>query len=138
MKGFFGMPITVEPLAQSNGAEPVLVYRFSGRVTLADLENLRAQEAPFFSELAPNECLKIMLDFSELYTIPAELFAPLQHTRLVRDRRVCIVSVVGANPYLRALAISLGLIAARHNFVFSATREDALQTLQRYPTANCA
>ena len=48
------------------------------------------------------------------------------------------MSVVGANPYLRALAISLGLIAARHNFVFSATREDALQTLQRYPTANCA
>ena len=127
------MPITVESI----DAEPVLVYRFSGRVTLPDLENLRAQEAPFFNTLAPGECLKIMLDLSDLYTIPAELFAPLQHTRLVRDRRVCIVSVVGANAYLRALAMSLGLIAARHDFVFSATREEALQTLERHPAATC-
>lgn len=59
-----------------------------------------------------------MLDLTDLYTIPAELFAPLQQTRLVRDRHVCVASVVGANAYLRALAISLGLLAAQHAFVF--------------------
>ena len=96
------MPIIVERI----DPDPVLVYRFSGRITLGDLEALRAQEAPHFSTVQPDDCLRIILDLSELYTIPAELFAPLQHTRLVRDRRVCVVSVVGANAYLRALAMN--------------------------------
>lgn len=128
------MPITVEHIEP----DQVLVYTFSGRITLDDLEALRAQEAPYFSELQPDNCLRIMLDLSELYTIPAELFAPLQHTRLVRDRQVCVVSVVGANPYLRALAISLGLLAARHDFVFYNTREEALIALGQRSTANHA
>lgn len=119
------MPITVERIEPDS----VLVYRFSGRITLGDLEALYAQEAPYFSALQPDDCLPIMLDLTDLYTIPAELFAPLQQTRLVLDRQVCVVSVVGANAYLRALAISLGLLAARHDFLFYATREEALSAL---------
>lgn len=41
------MPITVERIEP----DPVLVYRFSGRITLGDLDALYTQEAPYFSAL---------------------------------------------------------------------------------------
>jgi len=123
------MPITVEQI----GSASVLAYTFSGRITLSDLEGLRSSEAPFFDGLAPGASLAIMLDMTGLYSIPAELFAPLQQSRVVSDRRVRVVSVVGANPYLRALAMSLGLLTARADFVFHPTRADALRELGAAP-----
>ena len=42
---------------------------------------------------------------------------------------MCVVIVVGANPYLRALAISLGLLSNQHAFIFRQTMDEALATL---------
>ncbi len=123
------MPITVEYLESG----PLLYYEFSGRITLHDLETLRERETPYFDAIRPGSRVAVVLDLTQLLTIPAELFAPLQQSRVVSDERVSVVGVVGANPYLRALAISLGLIAAKHDFVFCQTRDEALHRIATHP-----
>ncbi|HMM28876.1 MAG: hypothetical protein AAGU78_16260 [Chloroflexota bacterium] len=113
----------------------VLVYEFNGRITLGDLETLYRLEAPFYDSLEPGACLAVLLDLTHLYSVPAELFAPLQQSRMVNDPRVRVAGVAGANSYLRALATSLGLIAAkRTGFAFYQTRAEALRQLGGQPT----
>ncbi|MBN2303080.1 MAG: STAS domain-containing protein [Anaerolineae bacterium] len=119
------MPIHIHQLA----SDYILCYRFSGHITHADLEELRVAEEPFFDQLPPERCHSIIADLSDLHTLDATLFPPLQEMRLVCDTRVCVVVVVGANPYLRALAISLGLTSSQHGFLFRSTVEEALAVL---------
>jgi len=107
----------------------VLVYEFSGRIALGDLETLRRLEAPAYDRLRSGDLLQVLLDLTHLYSIPAELFAPLQKSRVVSDPRVRVAGVIGANPYLRALATSLGLITLRRDFTFHPTRAEALAHL---------
>ncbi|MCC6799133.1 MAG: hypothetical protein IT325_03395 [Anaerolineae bacterium] len=107
----------------------VLVYEFSGRITLDDLETLHRREAPFYDTLGPGDSLFALLDLTHLYSVPAELFAPLQQARVISDPRVRVAGVIGANPYLRALATSLGLITLRRDFIFHPTRAEALAHL---------
>lgn len=112
----------------------ILVYEFSGRIRLSDLETLRHLETPFYNSLGADNDLVVLLDLTGLYSIPAELFAPLQQLRMINDLRVRAAGVIGANAYLRALATSLGLITRRHDFVFHSTRAEALARLGKEPT----
>ncbi len=120
------MSITVQSLS-SNAY--ILHYCFSGQITAADLAQLGADERTFYDQLADDEVVSVLLDWSQLNTIPAQLFPQLQNMRLVRDEQVYWIIVVGANPYLRALAISLGVITANRRFTFRATLADALHIL---------
>lgn len=109
--------------------EPILCYTFSGHLTYADLEALRYAEDPYFAALPDRGGYDIIADLSALDTIDAALFPQLQEMRLVCDTRVCAVVIVGANPYLRALAISLGLVTQRREFLFRNTLTEALVLL---------
>jgi hypothetical protein len=120
------VPIEIERL-ESNPY--ILQYRFAGKITPADLSVLAAREAPLFAGLGVNECFSVVADWSQIETIAAPLFPHLQNMHLIRDPKVCWVIVVGANPYLRALAISLGVISQNSRFAFRATLDEALRLL---------
>jgi hypothetical protein len=124
------VPIHVEQLEQDS----VLHYRFSGNVTLHDLDTLYRVEESFFAALAEEQCFNVIADLSDLYTIEARLFAELQQMRMVRDDGVCVVVVVGANPYLRAMAISLGMLSGKHEFLFRDRLDDALNEFRATPS----
>ena len=113
-----------------------LAYQFEGRVTFDDLAALRDAERPHFEALPRDAHLSVIVDFSGLDTIPADLLPQLPHMRFVADPRVSVVIVVGANPYLRALAISLGMIVTRPPFVFRRTMDEAMRSLTPPPGPN--
>ena len=119
------MPISVQPI------EPALIlhYRFSGQITRDDLERVQDAEASYFQALGDGDGVTVIADMASLHTIGANLFSRLRNLRMVRDRRVRRVIVVGANPYLRALALSLGSIESEHEFIFRPTLADALQSV---------
>ncbi len=119
------MPIHITPLA----SEFILCYRFTGHITHADLEALHQAETPFFDALPEGRCHSLVADMLRLDTIDASLFPQLQQMRMACDHSVCVVVVVGANPYLRALMISLGLVASTHGFIFRNSLDDALAVL---------
>lgn len=120
------MPISAQSLSSNTY---ILHYCFSGQITAADLAQLGVDERAFYDQLADDEVVSVLLDWSQLDTIPAQLFPQLQNMRLVRDEQVYWIIVVGANPYLRALAISLGVITANRRFTFRTTLAEALHIL---------
>jgi hypothetical protein len=124
------MPIDIQRL-ESDGA--ILHYRFAGSITAVDLKALAALEIPLFAGLGGDQCFHVVADWSQIDTIAADLFPQLQYMRLTRDPRVCRVVVIGANPYLRALAISLGVIAQNNRFTFRASMDEALCLLGKCP-----
>ena len=111
------------------GLESILYYRFTGDVTLNDINALAVDEAPYFAALPPDQCFGLIIDMTDLYTIVADLFPWLPHLRIVQDERICVAVVVGANPYLRALVISLGLTFSTRNFIFRDTLDEAINVL---------
>ncbi len=120
------MPITIRRLDHDN----VLHYCFHGAITHDDIVTLQETEAPYFAGLDDGDCLQIIADFSALETIAADLLPQLGQLRLLRDRRVCRTVIAGANPYLRAMAISLGTLARPdRRFTFSPTVDAALKLL---------
>ena len=124
------MPIHVEPLG------PVLYYCFTGHLTLNDIEALNVDEEPHFTALPDGEYLGVIIDLSSLHTIAAELFPWLPRLRFVTDNRIRIAVIVGANPYLRALATSLGILTGQREFVFRSTVQDALDVIAAFPEVN--
>jgi len=121
------VPINVESLPTSD----TLYYHFSGHITHDDLDNAQDAEASCFAPLGEGQCVTVIADMSGLHTISASLFPRLQNLRMVRDRRVCHVIVAGANPYVRALALSLGSFNNPHRFIFRPTLADALQSVEQ-------
>ncbi|MCL4239125.1 MAG: hypothetical protein KJ047_12835 [Anaerolineae bacterium] len=121
------MPINVEAIPASDA----LYYRFSGQITHNDLDSAQNAEASCFARLGDDQRITVIADMSGLHTISAELFPRLQSLHMVSDRRVCRVIVVGANPYLRALALSLGSFDSPHHFIFRPTLADALQSIEQ-------
>lgn len=120
------MPITVQPLDQPLA----LHYRFSDPLASNDLVKVRDAELPHYNALQDGECLRVVLDLSALETISSDLLPRLARLRIMLDPRVCRVIVAGANPYLRAMAISLGVFNDNNReFMFCATLEDAVSAL---------
>jgi hypothetical protein len=107
----------------------VLHYRFSGHLTADDLDAAAATEEPYFRAASQDNCLNVIADFTDLETVPPDLFPGIQRMRLFRDERVCRVVIVGANPYLRALMISLGLLRPGRRFTFSNSYDEGLHVL---------
>ena len=119
------MPIHVQAFESGS----VLHYRFSGQLTADDLSAAAIAEEPYFHALGKNDCLNIIADFTNLETIPPDLFPDVKRMRLFRDERVCRVIIVGANPYLRALVISLGLLTPGSRFTLRNSYEEGLRAL---------
>lgn len=120
------MPIVVRPLDQPYA----LHYRFSSPLASKDLVLVRDAELPHYDALHEDECMRVVLDFSSMDTVSMGLLPRLARLRIMLDPQVCKVIVVGANPYLRAMAISLGIFNGNgREFVFCATLGDALQAL---------
>jgi hypothetical protein len=119
------VPITIESLASGN----ILCYRFTGVISEADLVDVRRQEPPHFEGLPDDRCISIIADMTGIDTIAPALFPQLHWLRLVSDHRVCVVAVAGANPYLRALTISLVNLTGRHAFIFCNTFDEALSVV---------
>ena len=119
------MPIHVQAFESGS----VLHYRFSGQLTADDLSAAATAEEPYFHALGEDNCLNIIADFTDLETIPPDLFSDVKQMRLFRDERVCRVIIVGANPYLRALAISLGLLTPGHRFTLRNSYDEGLRAL---------
>jgi hypothetical protein len=107
----------------------VLHYRFSGRLTADDLSAAAATEEPYFRAASQDNCLNIIADFTDLEMIPPDLFPGIQQMRLFSDERACRVVIVGANPYLRGLMISLGLLPPGRRFTFSGSYDEGLHVL---------
>jgi len=105
-------------------------YNFAGHITHADLEAASEAEIAIFDSLPDHARLYIIVEMSDLHTISPNLFPRLQALRLVHDPRILYVFVVGANAYLRALALSLGLFNSPHEFVFCATLDEALKAME--------
>jgi len=108
------VPIAVRSLNDSR----TLYYEFTGRITVDDLRQMAVDEDAYFRALKPADCLDVIADLSALETFPPDLFARLQQARLFAGRQICEAVIVGANAYLRALLISLGIITQRHPFTF--------------------
>lgn len=119
------MPIQV----QQSEFEGVLYYEFSGNIIADHLRQLADVEEPIFESLGAEECISILADWTDLETISPHLFPKLQQMRLFSDERVCRAVIVGANAYLRALAISLSVISQHHPFTFSDSYEAGLKAL---------
>jgi hypothetical protein len=109
-----------------------LFYRLAGTVTEDDLYTLRVREHAFFDARPDDWRVSVIADLSELHTIPPQLLSQFRQMRMVRDEHICVVIVVGANRYLRALATSLGITIAKHEFVFCETMDEALTLLGAY------
>ena len=120
------MSIRIESAASGDA----LTYRFSGRISEDDMLKLRYAEDRYFASLPAGQCLNIIADFSEIDSIAPQLFPQLQRMRMVTEPRIGLVIVAGANSYLRALTISLGLVAGSvHNIIFSDSPESARSLL---------
>ena len=109
-----------------------LYYRLAGSITEHDLRRLRVQEDSVFNTFRDGEGVGVVADLTDLHTISPQLLSDLRQMRMVRDDHVRVVVVVGANPYLRALAISLGIAVGKHQFVFSETVDEALALVGAY------
>jgi len=121
------MPIEIKPF----GRKGTLYYRFSGRIVADDLAIALQSEEPQFAALDEDECVTGIVNMSELSTISPALLSQLRTLRLLSDPRVCRVIVVGASPYLRALALSLGSLGHNgHEFIFRPTLAEALQAME--------
>jgi hypothetical protein len=107
----------------------VLHYRFVGHIAATDLEYAAATEQPYFDALKAGQCVNIVADLSELESIAPELFARLPQMRIFGDRRVCELVIAGANPYLRALVISLGLVTAQRSLTFRNSFDEGLRSM---------
>lgn len=117
------MPITLHRLDRNN----VLHYTFHGAISLDDIDALQETENPIFSTFDDNTCVHVIADFSTLETITADLLPRLSQLRLLRDPRICRTVIAGANPYVRAMALSLGAFAQPdRRFTFSPSVEAAL------------
>ncbi len=123
------MPLHMKRFDSGN----VLYYCFSGPITWEDFERVRAAEEPHFAALPQSGSLGVIVDMGDLDSISPRLFPQLQQMRIVQDRRVCMIAVVDANPYLRMLAISLGIISGKRNVVFHQNIEGALNALKSQP-----
>lgn len=121
------MSISVEQLESG-----YLYYRLIGSITEDDFQALRSREEMIFGAASSGWCVGVVADFTGLHTIAPQLWTDLRQMRLVQDERICVVVIVGANPYLRALATSLGVTIARHPFVFRDTVDEALNLLGAY------
>ena len=121
------MPIHVRAFESGS----VLHYRFRGRLTADDLSATATTEEPHFRALGKDECLNIIADFTDLETIPPDLFPAMQQMRVFSDERACRVVIVGANPYLRALMISLGLLNQGRHITFHSSYDEGLRVLER-------
>lgn len=120
------MPVAIQPLDQPLA----LHYRFSDPLVDIDLVKVRDAESPHFGALQEGECVRVVLDLSAVETISTDLLPQLARLRIMLDPRECKVIVAGANPYLRAMAISLGVFNANgREFVFCATLGDAVTAL---------
>jgi len=119
------VPIHIE----ASPASDALYYRFSGQITYDDLNSAQDAEASCFARLDDDQRITVIAEMSGLHTISADLFPRLQNLHMVRDHRVSCVIVVGANPYLRALALSLGSFDSPHRFIFRPTLADALHII---------
>jgi hypothetical protein len=119
------VPIDVQPFESGS----LLRYRFSGRLTVEDLSAVATAEEPYFHALGKDNCLNIIADLTDLETISPTLFSDIQQMRMFSDGRVCRVFIVGANPYLRALAISLGLLTSNLHFTFRNSYDEELHLL---------
>lgn len=122
------MPILFRP----QPAAATLLYQFSGKLSLADLASLALLEEPHFQALEPGACLYVVIDVSGLETIAAAYFPAVEQLHMTRNAHVCMVSVVGANPYLRALALSLGMVHNRRTVEFYATLDDAFAAIHAH------
>lgn len=117
---------------EKTAASPYLCYRFSQTITLEDLDQLADLEEPYFAALGKDECLGIIVDLSAIDTIAVRLFPQLQQMRMLRDERVCAICVIGANPYLRAFTISLGLVHSNLVISFQQSIDEAISVLDRH------
>jgi hypothetical protein len=126
------MPIYLERL----DPEGYLYYRFAGAVTREDIDRLYLRETSHFE--SGGYPLGVIVDFNDLDTIAAKLLPQLQRLRVIRSEQVYAVVFVGANPYLRALAISLGVISGQHDFIFRDSLEDAYFILNSYTQRQAA
>jgi hypothetical protein len=106
-----------------------LYYRLAGTVTEDDLYALHVREHTLFDDRPADWCVNVIADLSDLHTIPPQFLSELRRTHMVRDDHIGVVIVVGANRYLRALATSLGLTIAKHEFVFCDTLDEAYTLL---------
>jgi hypothetical protein len=127
------VPISVDTLESDT-----LYYRFAGNVTPDDFDALQADEDAVCAGLPNDRCLGAVADFTALETIRASLFPRLQYIRMMTESQVRVVVVIGANSYLRALGISLGLTSDTRDFVFRDTLDDALAVIQNHPRVNPA
>jgi hypothetical protein len=127
-----------DPITYREGAVPVLIhkiesalmYQFHGHLTLEDLESVHAAEIPYFAALQDGQCLNILADMTAIDAVAPSLFPQLQQMRMVTDEHICIVVVIGANPYLRALTLSLGGLNGHHDFIFCRALDEALHILK--------
>jgi hypothetical protein len=110
--------------------DAALMYQFQGHLTLHDLETVSVLETPYFAALTDGQCLHVLVDLTEIDTIAPSLFPQLQQMRVVQDSHICVVIIIGANPYLRALALSLGGLNSQHEFIFCRTLDEALHLLK--------
>lgn len=108
----------------------ILCYCFEGNLTHDDLIAARQTEAALFASLPVEEKLPVVVEMSALHTIDPNLFPHLREMHFVSNPRIERVYVVGANPYLRALATSLGIFTSPHEFRFFDTRDEALRDLE--------
>lgn len=120
------MPIALDVLDQP----AALHYRFSGTISRDDLDTLQITEAAYFDALDDGDCMPVVADFSALDTVAADLLPQLGQLRLLRDPRICHTVIAGANPYLRAMAISLGIFAQTdQSLTFCASVDAAFDAL---------
>lgn len=123
------MPIHLD----THHAPATLLYHFAGRITREDLDTLQAAEDACFSALDAGHPVCVIADMSQVDTIATQLLTAVQRMRFLNDARVDRVLVVGANPYLRAMAISLGGLAGKRPFAFYSSMDTALHALDAAP-----
>ncbi|NLX10553.1 MAG: STAS/SEC14 domain-containing protein [Chloroflexi bacterium] len=114
------MPVEIQPVDRA-----VLYCRFSGTITDDDLITLTRQEETFFSALPPDEAIDVIADVSTIDLLPARLFPQLIRLQNLYDSRLAHVAIVGATPYLRAMATSLGIMTSQQKYLFCDTLADA-------------
>ena len=120
------MPIALQQLDHPTA----LHYHFSGAISRDDIDTLHHTETAYFDALNDDDRVAVVADFSGVDTIPADLLPQLGQLRLLHDPRVRRTVIAGANPYLRAMAISLGIFAqADQPFTFCSSVTDAFDVV---------
>jgi len=120
------VPVTVAWLSQ---APPILEYKFSGYVTLDDLELCYKQEQQLLRE-NPEKGLSSLMDVRQLKSIPRNAFPFIRQWQTTGPRSVKVV-IVGTSPFLKML-IELVMRTIRYQgtpAIFADTRDEALEIL---------